>query len=122
MNQALKEYADWAEEEAAAPAEDPVAELMRARKDEAQCALRTWLVPVADDIDRCIREKYLSRILQEMNLRLVNGDLSQLLGIPVVSERIEPREMEMGSVTCWRLNRTDFLADVDLSVTLTVEK
>ena len=122
MNQALKEYADWAEEEAAAPTEDPVAELVRARKDEAQCALRTWLVPVADDIDRCIREKYLSRILQEMNLRLVNGDLSQLLGLPVVSERIEPREMEMGSVTCWRLNRTDFLADVDLSVTLTVEK
>ena len=99
MNQALKEYADWAEEEAAAPAEDPVAELMRARKDEAQCALRTWLVPVADDIDRCIREKYLSRILQEMRRRLVNGEQRQLLCIPVVLEKKEQKRVLIKSVS-----------------------
>ena len=40
MNQALMEYADWAAEETAG-AEDPVAEMLRARKDEADCALKT---------------------------------------------------------------------------------
>ena len=46
MNQALKEYADWAEEEAAAPAEDPLAELARAegrgavRPADLACARR----------------------------------------------------------------------------------
>ena len=57
MNQALMEYADWAAEETAG-AEDPVAEMLRARKDEADCALKTWLVPVADDIRVCIRDKF----------------------------------------------------------------
>ena len=121
MNQALMEYADWAAEETAA-AEDPVAEMLRARKDEADCALKTWLVPVADDIRVCIRDKFFPRILQEMNLRLVNGDLSALLGVPVVSEKIALGNLEMGNITCWRLNRTDFLADVDLDTDLTVEK
>ncbi len=57
-----------------------------------------------------------------MNTRLVNGDLSLLLGRAAVSERIAPRDLEIGGVSCWRLNRTDFLADVDLSVSLTVEQ
>ena len=34
-------------------------------------------------MERCIRERFFPRILQEMNTRLVNGDLSLLLGICV---------------------------------------
>ena len=99
MEQSLREYADWAEEEAFA-GEDPVAELLRTRADEARCPVQTWLMPVVDDMDRCVRERFLPRILQEMNTRLVNGDLSLLLGRAAVSERIAPRDLEIGGVSC----------------------
>ena len=122
MEQAVREYADWAAEEEPAGGEDPVAELLRARADEARSPVQTWLMPVVEDMDRCIRERFFPRILQEMNTRLVNGDLSLLLGRAVVSERIAPRDLEIGGVSCWRLNRTDFLADVDLTAALTVEQ
>lgn len=121
MEQSLREYADWAEEENPA-GEDPVAEMLRTQADEADCPVRTWLVPVVDDMERCIRERFLPGILQEMNTRLVNGDLSLLLGRAVVSERIATRDLEIGSVSCWRLNRTDFLADIDLTADLTLEQ
>ena len=120
MEQAVREYTDWAGEETAA--EDPVAELLRIRADEARSPVQTWLMPVVDDMDRCIRERFFPRILQEMNTRLVNGELSLLLGRAAVSERIAPRDLEIGGISCWRLNRTDFLADIDLSAALTVEE
>ena len=119
MNQAIREYTDWAEEESSG-GEDPVAELLRTRADEARCPVQTWLMPVVDDMDRCIRERFFPRILQEMNARLVSGDLSLLLGRAAVSERIAPRDLEISGISCWRLNRTDFLADVDLTAALTV--
>lgn len=119
MEQAAEEYAYWAQEETAAGG-DPVAELLRTREDEARCPVQTWLMPVVDDMDRCIRERFFTRILQEMNTRLANGDLSALLGRAAVSERIAPRDMEIGGISCWRLNRTDFLADISLTVSLTV--
>ena len=121
MDQAIREYTDWAEEESPAGG-DPVAEMLRARADEARCPVQTWLMPVVDDMDRCIRDRFLPRILQEMNARLVSGELSLLLGRAVVSERIAPRDLEIGSVSCWRLNRTDFLADIDLTAALTAEQ
>ena len=119
MEQAAREYEYWREDETGT---DPVAEMLRMRADEARCPSQTWLMPVVNDMDRCVRERFMPRILQEMNVRLVNGELSQLLGRAVVSERIAPRDMEIGGVSCWRLNRTDFLADVDLNVDLTLEK
>ena len=120
MEQAVREYEDWIEEERAA--EDPLAELLRTRADEARCPVQTWLVPVVDDISKCIRTQFFSRILQEMNEKLTAGDLSLLLGRAVVSERIAPGDLELGEITCWRLNRTDFLADIDLSVNLITEQ
>ena len=122
MEQSLREYAGWAEEEACIPGEDPVEEMLRAREDEKRCPVQAWLVPVVDDMDRCIRERFSTLILQEMNARLARGELSLLLGSAAVSERIAPRDLEIGTITCWRLNRTDFLADVDLSVSMTIEK
>lgn len=120
MEQAAREYTAWAEEEQAGA--DPVAEMLRMRTDEARSPVQTWLMPVVDDMERCIRERFLPRILQEMNTRLVNGELSLLLGRAVVSERIAPRDLEVSGVSCWRLNRTDFLADVDLAASITVEE
>ena len=120
MEQAIREYSDWIEEEE--PGKDPVEEMLRTRADEARSPVQTWLMPVVDDIDRCIRERYYTRILQVMNDKLVEGELSLLLGKAVVSERITAREMEIGGISCWRLNRTDFLADIDVTVGLTVEE
>ena len=120
MEQAVREYTDWIDNEN--PGEDPVAEMLRTRADESRCAVQTWLVPVVDDMDRCVRERFLPRILQEINARLASGELSLLLGSAVVSGRVTLRDLEIGSVSCWRLNRTDFLADVDLTLSLTVKK
>ena len=64
MEQAVREYADWAVEEEPAGGEDPVAELLRVRADEARSPVQTWLMPVVEDMDRCIRERFCPRILQ----------------------------------------------------------
>ena len=122
MEQTVREYSDWIEEETLSAGKDPVAELLRTRTDEARSPVQAWLMPVVDDIERCIRERFFTRILQVMNEKLVNGDLSLLLGRTAVSERITAREMEIGGISCWRLNRTDFLADIDVTVGLTVEE
>ena len=121
MEQTLREYAGWVEEISAA-GEDPAAERFRAETEMAACPVKTWMVPVVDDMDKCLRERFGQRILQEMNTRLVNGDLAELLDREILSERITSRELAVRGVSYWRLNRTDFLADVDLSVTLTVSR
>ncbi len=100
MEQTAREYGYWAEEEENTAGQDPVEEMLRVRADEARSPVQTWLVPVVDDIGRCIRERFASRILQEMNSRLAAGELSQLLGSAVVSERIAPQDLEIGTVSC----------------------
>ena len=131
MEQTVMAYTDPAEEETfpaafpegEAPEDGDPAELeLRLREEEARSALHTWRVPVAETMDRCIRERYFPRILQEMNSRLADGRLSELLEEAVVSERILPRDLEIGSIRYWRLNRTDFLADVDRTAGLTVSR
>ena len=106
------EDAAWADEE----------ELLLVQADMAGAAVRTWLVPEVCDMDRCLRDWYMPRILQEMNAKLAAGDLSALLRLPVVSERITSVSLRPGGTAYWRLNRTDFLADVEVGVNLTVEK
>ena len=125
MEQTGMEYADWAAEETTAPEEDfrggdPVEEMLKLRKEEALCPMKTWLVPVLSDMDCCIRERFFPRILREMNDRLAEGGLSLLLSRDIVSERIEYRDLRITGCTYWRLNRTDFLADLDLSLRLDV--
>ena len=71
MEQSLREYADWIEDEACAPGEDPVEEMLRAREDEKRCPVQAWLVPVVDDVDRCIRERFSTLILQELRCNSV---------------------------------------------------
>ena len=96
-------------------------ELLLMQADGENAPLRTWSVPEVCDIGRCIRDWYFPRILQEMNARLAAGELSELLGQAVVSERIGAKGLRLGTVACWRLNRTDFLADVALQADLDVE-
>ena len=106
-----REYADWADEE----------ELLLQQADAANAPFRTWLVPDVCDMDQCVKSWFLPQILQEMNARLAKGDLSALLRQAVVSEQVRAKDLRLGGITYWRLNRVDFLADVDLEVDLVVE-
>ena len=106
-----REYADWADEE----------DLLLQQADAANAPFRTWLVPDVCDMDQCVKSWFLPQILQEMNTRLAKGDLSALLRQPVVSEQVRSKDLRLGGITYWRLNRVDFLADVDLEADLVVE-
>ena len=106
-----REYTDWEDEE----------ELLLMQADAESAPLRTWMVPDVYDMDQCVKNWFLPQILQEMNSRLARGDLSELLRQAVVSGQIRPGDLRLGDIAYWRLNRVDFLADVSLSVDLTVE-
>ena len=101
---------------------DPAEEILRLREEEALCPVKTWQVPVTEDMDSCIRERFFPGILRELNEKLVRGDLSALLGVPVVSGRIAPGDARLTGASYWRLNRTDFLADLELYLSLTVDR
>ena len=120
MELSLREYAPAEEPESAFG--DPAAERVRARADMAACPVQTWMVPIVDDMDKCLRERFRSRILQEVNDRLANGGLAELLGAEILSSRVAPGDLDLRGASYWRLNRTDFLADVDLAVNLTVRR
>ena len=132
MRQEITEYADPAAEEDGIPpvspereeasGGDPVLEALRLREETGACPVKRLQVPIVDDMDRCLRERFFPRILQEMNDRLAAGALSELLEVPVVSERILPRDLTVSGASYWRLNRSDFLADVSLAACLAVEK
>ena len=116
-----KEYAVPAEEPESAFG-DPAAERVRARADMAACPVQTWMVPIVDDMDKCLRERFRSRILREVNDRLADGRLAELLGAEILGSRVAPGDLDLRGASYWRLNRTDFLADVDLAVNLTVRR
>ena len=79
---------------------------------------RTWTLPVVTAMDDLIRDRYMDRMVQELSGMLADGRLSELLGVPVVSERIGRHDCRAERFTYWRLNQTDFLADVFLSAGL----
>lgn len=108
----MREYEDWiAEEEAAAAA-----------ADEASAPMKTWLVPEVYGMGRLLEDRFRDEILRRMNEYLVRGELSALLREPVVSERITSPQLRPGRIDYWRLNRTDFLADVGLTARLTLDR
>ena len=60
-------------------------------------------------------------LLGILNEKLATGELSEMLEIPVVSERIRREQCLFPNMMYWRLNRSDFLADIDIQVQLQVE-
>ena len=116
MEQAAREYDDWAVN--GGYGGDPVAERLRAQADMAAAPVKTWLIPMVDDMDKCIRERFMPRILQEINARLAGGELAALLGRDLASRQVGPNDLDVRGVSYWRLNRTDFLADLDLTLRL----
>lgn len=64
---------------------------------------------------------YRDYVVQELNSRLVDGEIESIVGVPVRSTRILPDECYFSKFSYWRLNKTDFRIDIDLRVELCVE-
>ena len=83
---------------------------------------KTWTIPRVRDFESLLRERFFPDILAQMNEYLCRGDLSAALETPVVSRHISPAACRLTSCDCYRLNRTDFLADLLLRVELTLQE
>lgn len=83
---------------------------------------RTVVVPDVQDMDYYVRRHYRSYILAQLNEMLVTGELSELLDTVVVSQQIDRDSCLLTGMTYWRVDRTDFLADIDLQVSLKIEQ
>ena len=82
---------------------------------------KTVLVPKVQNMDDYLMKHYKSYIIQELNKRLVDGEISEIVGVPVKSERIIPGECCFRRFSYWRLNQYDFLIDIDLRMELRVQ-
>ena len=82
---------------------------------------KTVLVPKVQNMDDYLMKHYKDYIIQELNKRLVDGEITEIVGVPVKSERIIPGECCFRRFSYWRLNQCDFLIDIDLRVELRVE-
>lgn len=82
---------------------------------------KTVLVPKVQNMDDYLMKHYKDYIIQELNKRLVDGELAEIVGVPVKSEHIIPGECCFRRFSYWRLNQCDFLIDIDLRVELRVE-
>ena len=88
---------------------------------ETTDAIKTVLVPKVQNMDDYLIRHYKSYIIQELNKRLVNGEITEIIGMPVKSERIVPGECCFRRFNYWRLNQCDFLIDLDLRLELRLE-
>lgn len=82
---------------------------------------KTILVPKVQNMDDYLMKHYKNYIIQELNKRLVDGELTEIVGVPVKSEHIIPGECCFRRFSYWRLNQCDFLIDIELRVELRVE-
>ena len=90
--------------------------------DAASAPMKTWLVPEVYSMDRLLEDRFRDAILRQVNESLVRGELSAALGEAVVSPRVTAAQLRTGRIDYWRLNRTDFLADVGVQARLVLEK
>ena len=82
---------------------------------------RSPYVPVVQNMDAYFLAHYRDKVIQELNARIASGELSEAVEKQVVSEKIEPEECRFRRFTYWRLNRCDFLIDVELRLQLKVQ-
>ncbi len=82
---------------------------------------KTVLVPKVQNMDDYLLKHYKSFIIQELNGRLANGELSEILEIPVRSDRILPGECCFQRFNYWRINQCDFWVDIDLRLELKIQ-
>ena len=82
---------------------------------------KSVMVPKIQNMDDYLLRHYKKYIIQELNQRLVDGKIQDIIGVPVKSERILPGECCFQRFNYWRLNRTDFWVQIDLRIELRVQ-
>ena len=82
---------------------------------------RTVMVPKVQNMDNYLIKHYKNYIIQELNQRLADGEITEIVGVPVKSERILPAECCFRRFSYWRLNQCDFLIDIELRMELRIE-
>ena len=82
---------------------------------------KTIYVPKVQNMDNYFLKHYKDYTIQELNKRLVDGQLEEVVGVPVKSEQILPGECCFQRFNYWRINKSDFWIDIDLRLELRVE-
>ena len=96
-------------------------EIAEARLLKSSANSKTVFVPKVQNMDDYLIKHYKSYILQELNQRLANGQIEQLVGAPVRSERILPGECCFQRFNYWRINHCDLWVDIDLRLELKIQ-
>ena len=121
----MKKKDDILMEEELEEEESPVAASKDEEDDESETEKprkpKTVLVPKVQHMDDYLMKHYKDYIIQELNKRLVDGVITEIVGVPVKSERILPSECCFRRFSYWRLNQFDFLIDIELRMELRVE-
>lgn len=82
---------------------------------------KSVLVPKVQSMDNFFIAHYRDYVIQQLNEKLVNGELNDIAGVTICSERILPGECCFRHFNYWRINRTDFYIQIDLRLELQVE-
>lgn len=82
---------------------------------------KTIYVPKVQNMDNYFLKHYKGYVLQELNKRLVEGEIDKIIGVPVKSEKIEAGECCFQRFNYWRINKSDFWIDIDLRIELRIE-
>ena len=74
-------------------------------------------VPVLRNIEKFIYYNCRDQIVATLNEKLFEGELSSILHTAIVAEEIKRESCLLTNHTAWWLNQTDFLVDVDITLT-----
>ena len=80
----------------------------------------TVYMPRLQSMDKFLMAHYKDYILQELNKRLVSGELSKVADAVIVSEHIESGDCCFRHFDYWRLNQTDLMIQMEVRIQLNV--
>ena len=86
----------------------------------AKSKSKSVFVPKVQNMDDYLIKHYKAYIIQELNQRLVDGKIEDIIGVPVKSERILPGECCFQRFNYWRINHCDLWVDIDLRLELKI--
>ena len=78
-------------------------------------------VPKVQSMDFYILQHYRTELLAEVNDKLASGEISRMVEMPIISEIVKKEDFHIINISYWRINRSDFYADVSTQIELTVE-
>ena len=76
--------------------------------------------PMVTSLANRIRMNDRNTIVNIINEHLLEGSMSTILHMPVLTDEISGDDISLGNITFWRLSRTELLADVEVNVRFTI--